>query len=87
MLSAMAKRTGRRQTKTRTELLAEIAVPYVLSESTRVTIEKMASEFVEELRSDPTWRQEVRDVVRRVAEESIREFRRNGAHSNGNGKS
>ena len=55
--------------------LVESTVPVVLAESTRVTIERMAAEFVQDLLSDPTFKAEIRETVRRAMEPAVKELR------------
>jgi len=58
------------------EALARATVPVVLSESTRVAIEKMATELARDLLGDPVFRDELRKAVRRIFEESARGYAR-----------
>ena len=57
-------------------VLAEETVPYVMSESTRKAIEKMAEEFAREMLADPEVRAEIRQAVGPTAEKAKRALRR-----------
>jgi hypothetical protein len=75
----MAARTGPRRSRKRNGgvpsgavRIAGVTVPIVLAESTRVAIEKMAADVAQEMLADPTFRAELREIVKRVSEESVR---------------
>jgi hypothetical protein len=56
------------------EAISRATVPVVLAESTRVAIEKMATELAHDLLSDPVFREELRNTVRRIFAESVRPY-------------
>lgn len=47
--------------------LAEQSTNYVAVESTKRIIERLAEEFMRDLRADPTWRDEIRQEANRAA--------------------
>lgn len=53
--------------------IAGVTVPIVLAESTRIAIEKMAADAAQEMLADPTFRAELREIVKRGSKESVRE--------------
>jgi hypothetical protein len=62
---AMSRKSTRRRRRTGAEIIAGLHVPVVLAESTRLAIDKIATEMVQEMFADGTFRQELRALVRR----------------------